>query len=97
MEETRIVKRSKEVVSEADKITIKELTKEMKEVYEEVKKVLDRRTELLDKMNELERNGYETIEYFEDEMVDEYDTLKEFEDLAEEFHNISRKLCDCWL
>lgn len=92
-----VVKRTKETVSEADKKKIKALTVEMKSVYKQLKKVLDKRTELLDKMYEIERDGYEDIEYFEGEMVDEYNTLEEFEKETEEFDEIARKMCDCWL
>lgn len=96
-EEIVVVKRTKKTVSEADKEKIKALTIEMKNVYEKVKKVLDERTELLDRMYEIERDGYEDIEYFDGDIVDEYNTLEEFEKETEEFDEIASKMAACWL
>ena len=95
--ETITIKRTKEEVTSEDLAKIKELTQRIKRVKKELVELMKEKEEISSQMCELERDGYCDIEMFEDEIVEEYNTLPSFKKAAKEFEEIMQDTADFWL
>ncbi|MDV3426397.1 MAG: hypothetical protein LIR50_04285 [Bacillota bacterium] len=96
MEELRVVKRTKEMVNAEDLNKIEELTKRMREIKKELIKLMEEKKEINYTFYKLEKD-YCDKEYFEDEIVDSYNTLPAFEEATKEYEAIMRDTKDFWL